>query len=276
MPFFMDRHDLTGATAVDVAKAHVKDLAFQDDHDVSYITYWFDDVRNTAFCLARAPDAGSMEAVHRASHGLIPAQIIEVEEGLVRQFMGSITTHPAGEPYVETAFRVILFTDLEGSTALTQRLGDAGAMTVLRRHDEVVRNALAQTNGSEVKHTGDGIMASYPSVAAALRGAVLIQRTLAGVEGDGPAFPAKVRIGIAAGEPVTERDDLFGAAVQLAARLCARAEPGSVLVSSAVRDLSAGKGFDFRKRGTLRLKGFDEPVRTFEVVWEPANSVTPE
>ena len=268
MPFFMDRHELADATAADVANAHIKDLAFQDRYDVDYITYWFDDVRHTAFCLARAPDAAAMAAVHRESHGGLPNQIIAVDESVVRQFMGGIATHAPGEPYVETAFRVILFTDLEGSTALTQRVGDAGAMTVLRRHDAAVREALAQHGGSEVKHTGDGVMASFPSVVGAIRAATTIQRTLGDQDGVPSGAQVGVRIGIAAGEPVTERDDLFGAAVQLAARLCGRAQPGSVLVSSAVRDLAVGKGFDFRKGGTLRLKGFDEPVRTFEVVWE--------
>ena len=268
MPYFMDRHDLVGSTAADVANVHLKDLAFQDRYDVDYVTYWFDDVQQTAFCLARAPDAGAMAAVHRESHGGLPNQIIEVDEAMVRQFMGGIATHPPGEPYVETAFLAILFTYLEGSTALTQRLGDAGAMAVLRRHDEVVRAALAQHGGSEVKHTGDGVMASFPTVTGALRAATQIQQALAApATGEGP-LPVGVRIGIAAGEPVTERDDLFGAAVQLAARLCGRAQPRSVLVSSAVRDLAVGKGFDFRKGGTLRLKGFDESVRTFEVVWE--------
>jgi class 3 adenylate cyclase len=78
---------------------------------------------------------------------------------------------------------------------------------------------------------------------------------------------------MSAGEPVTERNDLFGAVVQLAARLCSRAEPGSVLVSSAVHDLALGKGFVFRKRRRLSLKGFDEPVHIFEVVWQPPLSV---
>ena len=269
MPFFMDRHDLGDASAADVANAHVKDLAFQDRYDVDYITYWFDDVRHTAFCLARAPTAEAMAAVHRESHGGLPNQIIAVDDALVRQFMGGIATHPPGEPYVETAFRAIVFTDLEGSTALTQRLGDAGAMAVLRRHDAVVREALAAHGGSEVQHTGDGVMASFPSVTGALRAASQIQQSLSSAAPDGAEpLAVGVRIGIAAGEPVTERDDLFGAAVQLAARLCARAQPRSVLVSSAVRDLAVGKGFEFRKGGTLRLKGFDEPVRTFEVAWQ--------
>jgi class 3 adenylate cyclase len=73
---------------------------------------------------------------------------------------------------------------------------------------------------------------------------------------------------MSAGEPVTEGDDFFGAVVQLAARLTDRAKPGTVLVSSAVRDLALGKGFVFLKRGSLRPKGFAEPVQTFEVVWQ--------
>ena len=210
-----------------------------------------------------------MEAVHRASHGLVPNEIIEVDEAIVRQFMGGIAMHQPGEPYVETAFRAILFTDLEGSTKLTQQLGDAGAMSVLRRHDTVVRQALATTGGSAVKHTGDGAMASFQSVVGAIRGAILIQRGLT-APGAGEPMPVGVRIGISAGEPVTERSDLFGATVQLAARLCGRAVPGTILVSSAVHDLAVGKGFDFRKAGTMQLKGFDERIRTFEVLWRTA------
>jgi class 3 adenylate cyclase len=183
--------------------------------------------------------------------------------------MGGIVNHPPGEPYVETAFRTILFTDIEGSTSLTQELGDAGAMAVLRLHDQVVGAALALHGGSEVKHTGDGLMASFVSVVGGLRGAIEIQRRLAEADFD-HAARLRVRIGIAAGEPVTERDDLFGAAVQLAARLCQRARPGTVLVSNGVQGLALGKGFVFRKRGALRLKGFDEPVTTFEVVWDTA------
>lgn len=180
--------------------------------------------------------------------------------------MGRIVEHPPGEPYVETAFRTILFTDIEGSTSLTQRLGDARAMSVLRTHDEIVRAALDGHGGSEVKHTGDGLMAAFHSVVSGIESAVQIQQRLAGAT-DRLEVPVRVRIGISAGEPVTERGDLFGAAVQLAARLCSRAEPGAILVSGAVHDLALGKGFVFRKRGPLSLKGFDEPVQVFNVEW---------
>jgi len=262
----MDRHEFTGLTAAEAAAAHLKDLAIQDQFGVRFLTYWFDDERQTAFCLATAPDADALEAVHRASHGFMAYQIIEVDRRTVERFMGGIVDHPPGEPYVETAFRTILFTDIEGSTGLTQRLGDARAMSVLHAHDEIVRDALEPHGGSEVKHTGDGLMAAFRSVAGGIESAVKIQQGIAGAT-NRLGVQVRVRIGISAGEPVTEGDDLFGAAVQLAARLCSRAEPGSILVSGAVRDLALGKGFVFRKRGPLRLKGFDEPMQAFDVEW---------
>jgi class 3 adenylate cyclase len=267
----MDRHEFSGLTAAEAAAAHLKDLEVQDRFGVRFLTYWFDDERQTAFCLARAPDADAVESVHRASHGFMAYQIIEVDETLVDRFMGGIVEHPPGEPYVETAFRTVLFTDIVQSTTLTQRHGDARAMELLRAHDSIVRRALGRHRGSEVKHTGDGLMAAFPSVVGAIACAIEVQQRLAGRE-ERSSPPVSVRIGMAAGEPVTERDDLFGATVQLAARLCARAEPGSILVSSAVHDLALGKGFTFRSRGRLRLKGFDSPMPAFEVIWREDRS----
>lgn len=184
---------------------------------------------------------------------MIANQVIEVDGRAVRRFLGEIQEHLPGEAYVETAFRTIMFTDIAGSTALTQRLGDAAAMEALRAHDATVRQALDALEGSEVKHTGDGIMASFVSVARAIECSILIEQRLA-VHNEAAEVPIIVRIGLAAGEPVTERDDLFGAAVQLAARACGYAEPGCILVSGAVRDLALGKGFVFVDRGEALLK----------------------
>jgi len=266
MTFFLDRHDFDGVTAEDVAAAHLRDLEVQGRFDVRFLTYWFDDERQTVSCLAEAPDAEAVAAVHRESHGLIPNRIIPVDPSILQRFMGGIGTHPDGEPYVETAFRTILFTDIAASTRLTQRLGDANAMVVLRTHDRIVRRSLAHHGGSEVKHTGDGLMASFRSVADAIRAAIEIQRALARAEAETPG-QVRVRIGMAAGEPVTEGGDLFGATVQMAARLCARAEPGGILVSGGVHDLALGKGFAFGPHRRVRLKGFDEPASVYEVSW---------
>ena len=262
----MDRHEFTGLTATDAANMHLKDMELQDRFGVQLLTYWFDYDRQTAFCLANAPSAEAVRALHGASHGGIPTQVIEVDQRVVERFMGGISQHEPGQPYVETAFRTILFTDLEGSTSLTHQLGDARAMAVLRVHDEIIRDSVRQHGGSEVKHTGDGLMAAFPSVSGAIDSAVLMQRRFANEDEVG--FALRVRIGMAAGEPVTEDSDFFGAAVQLAARLADRAKPGTVLVSSTVRDLALGKGFEFLKRGRLRPKGFPDPVQVYEVVWQ--------
>jgi class 3 adenylate cyclase len=269
MPYFMDRHDGVDATPEELAGAHSLDLEVQAKHGVSYLSYWFDPSARSVFCFVEAPSADAAEAVHREAHGLMASQIIPVEGQAVMGFLGPAPAHPPGEPYVATAFRTILFTDIVGSTDMTQRLGDAVAMDVLRRHDRIVREALEQAGGTEVKHTGDGIMASFSSVTRAIECATAIQRGLEASNADAE-HSVEIRIGVSAGEPVTEADDLFGAAVQLAARACNHAAAGSILVSRAVHDLCLGKGFSFNELGSVELKGFDEPVPLFEVSWRDA------
>jgi class 3 adenylate cyclase/pimeloyl-ACP methyl ester carboxylesterase len=155
----------------------------------------------------------------------------------------------------------ILFTDMEGSTAMTQQLGDDRAQDLVREHNTAVRDALKAHAGREIKHTGDGIMASFASARGAVDCAIAIQRSLA--VGDS----VRVRIGLNAGEPVAEEQDLYGTSVQLAARVCAEANGGEILVSNVVRELAAGKGFLFNDRGESALKGFEDPVKLYEVRW---------
>ena len=271
MPIFMDLHDDLGdVTEEDILAAHRRDLELQDKHGVQFLTYWFNSPDGHAFCLVSAPTKEAAIACHKESHGLVPHKMIEVNRPTVTQFMGDWTTYvpngarlagPGSE--VDTGLRAIMFTDLVGSTDMSSRLGDHRALEVLRRHDEVVREALAATGGREVKHTGDGILASFTHVSRAVEAAIRIQSTfgadsreLAGV---------KLRVGISAGEPVAESNDIFGAAVSMAARICAHAGPGQILVSSTVKDLSIGKRFQFVDRGPIALKGFDEPIRLYKV-----------
>lgn len=268
MPMFMDRHDLEDASTDAVAQAHVQDLQVQDKHNVRYLSYWFDYERQHAFCLVEAPNAEAAEAVHREAHGLLAHNIVEVQPDRVHEFLGAPPSAPPGEPYEAVAFRTILFTDIVGSTALNQRLGDAQAMILLRRHNEIVRQGLARFSGREVKHTGDGIMASFMSAARGVECAIWIQQRLAASDDAGSGTGLKVRIGLAAGEPVAEDNDLFGAAVQLAARLCGRAEPGGILVSIGVRELCSGRQFSFSKPHSHELRGFDQPVPAHSVAWD--------
>ena len=264
MALFLDRHQAPGASAADIAAAHALDVAVQDAYGVRYVTYWFDDSRETVFCLAEGPDREALEAVHREAHGMVADSIIEVGMGPMNAFLGELPTYAAGEAYVESAVRAIVFTDLCDSTRKTQELGDVAFMGLLRVHDEIVREVLGRRGGREVKHTGDGIMASFPSVSAAVESGIDIQRSLKTRNADAE-HPIEVRIGISVGEPVTEGDDLFGATVQLSARLCDAASPGAIAVSTGVRELCVGKLFGFEAKGEIGLKGFAEPVAIFEV-----------
>jgi adenylate cyclase len=163
--------------------------------------------------------------------------------------------------------RAIVFTDMRGSVAQTIELGDQGHMVVLRAHNDIVRKALAEHGGREVKHTGDGVMAAFGSVSSAVEFAISAQRGFAAWNAEQDA-PLQVGVGISAGEPVTDdNDDLFGAVVQLAARLCGAADAGDIAVSIAVRELCLGKQFSFVERGPVALKGIPDPVPVYAVAW---------
>ncbi len=189
---------------------------------------------------------------HMVTVGAHREEIVEA----IAEFTGASGAPPDGP--APGGFQTILFTDLEGSTALTQRLGDEGAQEVLHGHNTAVRGALEANGGREVKHTGDGIMATFPSAVSAVQAAIAIQREMAGAE-------VRVRIGLNAGEPIAEDDDLFGLSVIKAARIGDRAEPGQVLVSRVVMELCEGKTFEFISMGDATLKGLDEPVALYEV-----------
>jgi class 3 adenylate cyclase len=267
----MDRHDFDhDVTADEVAAAHLKDLHVQDKYGVRYINYWLDYQKRTAFCLVDAPSRAAAEHVHHESHGLVANQIIEVDRDRFENFFGSIEEAEPGKPIANPAIRTILFTDIAGSVALTQRLGDEGAMQLLRLHDNIIQEALRQTGGRRVKHTGDGMMACFYSVARAAQCAITIQRALSEQANQFP-IPFLIRIGLTAGEPVDENDDLFGAAVQIAARICAACTPGAIFASSVVRDLSVGKGLRWKAHGEQYLPGLEEPLQLFELVWEQEN-----
>ena len=198
--------------------------------------------------------------------------------GAADEFLGEGEPSAAAPEPPPGVFRTILFTDVEGSTALTDRLGDAKGREVLREHERIVRECLAAHGGAEVKTMGDGFMASFASATRALECAVAIQRAFAewnaGV-GARHASPLQVRIGLNAGEPIAEEDpsgrgDLFGTAVIAAARIAAQAQGGEILVSDVVRQLVAGKGFLFASRGKTALRCFDDPVEVYEVRWTEA------
>src|SRR5437762_7054442 len=280
MPSYMDIHEIPGGvTAEEVAKAHAQDVKVQNKYGVSYHKYWVNEKEGKVFCLCHAPSAEAAEQVHREAHGMMPDKIIEVQPELAEGFLGGVETNAAGAVILpggganarDPGIRTVLFTDVVNSTTLTQSLGDEVALAILGVHDTIVRDALSALGGREVKHTGDGIMASFVSPAGAVRCAIQIQRELDKHAQANPDRQLKVRVGAAAGEPVEQHNDLFGITVQLAARLCAHAQPEQILVSNAIAELCLGKGLLFEDLGEVSLKGFGSPVRAHAAAWKQAN-----
>jgi class 3 adenylate cyclase/DNA-binding CsgD family transcriptional regulator len=164
----------------------------------------------------------------------------------------------------------LLFTDLTGSGALLRRLGDEAGEDLRRRHFRILREAVAETSGDEVKNLGDGLMVVFDSAVAASNCAISIQRAIERHNAAGGAHLG-VRVGIHVGEPIRDEDDYFGTAVVVAKRLCDAARPGQILASDLVRGLVSPKsGFAFLPAGDIPLKGMDETVSAFSVEWRDA------
>jgi len=161
----------------------------------------------------------------------------------------------------------ILFTDIEGSTALAQRLGDKAYHALLAEHNRILREQVTRHGGHEVKSMGDGFMVAFASAARALSCAVDIQKAFA--QHSKTAEEAiRVRIGLNTGESIEEAGDYFGTAVTLAARIAARAQGGQILVSEVVRTVGGSlAGVEFREAGRKQLKGIKGRQRVFEVGW---------
>jgi len=273
MPVYMDRHYVEGATRHAVADAHQKDLALQEKYDVKFMTYWFDETRCTAFCLIEAPNRETIERAHNEAHGLIPNEVLEVDPAVVEAFLGrikdppSVATAKTDGASVDAGFRAIMFTDLKDSTRMTMLYGDAKALHLVHVHNALIRNCLNTCRGREIKHTGDGLMASFESVSDAVECSIGVQKAFAAYNQEHREAPLYLRIGLSAGEPIEEHGDLFGKSVQLAARLCAHAEPGRTLIDQIALDHWAGKKLPLSDLGEVTPKGFDHAVRVYEIEW---------
>jgi class 3 adenylate cyclase len=152
----------------------------------------------------------------------------------------------------------VLFTDIVDSTRRAAEMGDSSWRSLLERHDTLFRRALERHRGREVKHTGDGFMATFDGPARAIRCAASVAEAMS-------SLGLEVRAGLHTGELEVMNGDIRGLAVHIAARVMDRAEPCEVLVSSTVKDLVVGSGIDFRDRGAHQLRGVPGEWRLFSV-----------
>ncbi len=257
MPIFMDRHEVPGATAADVAIAHQKDLGVQDKYKSRALTYWFDEERAVAFCLIEAPDAETVMRLHNEAHGLVPNRIIEVHSELVEAFLGRIgdpvtteTTGDLGIPvFQDTAFRTFLAVELKDVAILAVRYGAAVTHELLRACDGIISSAVQEHKCGRMTRSDDLYLVTFPSASDAVACARQIQSELhARVVGDDRASESNlsVGIGLSAGEPVADRSDLFGDAIQWAKRMCRLARDNRIFVTSAA-------GYEYRRENSFTL-----------------------
>ena len=273
MPIYMDRHHIgDGIAREDMVHAHDADLAIQHEYQAKFLTYWYDHKNKSVFCLVDAPNPEAIHRVHEAAHGSLPNEIIEVDLSDVESFLGRISDPQPNEEgiiYADHAFRVIMFTDLKGSTSMLTSLGDAKAIEYLETHDRIIREEIIAHNGREIKHTGDGFMVAFNSVDEAVRCAIHIQEKFTENNAAHPEFPLHVRIGLNAGQPVERSRDLFGVTVTLASRVCDHGDAPGILSAGIIYTLLHDEDLrsHFEEHSIISFKGFeiDHPIQVFNI-----------
>ena len=163
----------------------------------------------------------------------------------------------------------ILFSDMEGYTEMTERLGDLRAREILYAHNQIIREQVAKCGGFEVKSQGDGFMLAFAGASKALRCAVAIQQAFVDYDDRHPEEPIRVRMGLHTGEALKEADDFLGRTVIIASRIADEAKGGQILVSALLKELTDGTGeFEFGDLREVKLKGLTQTYRLYPVEWD--------
>jgi class 3 adenylate cyclase len=173
-----------------------------------------------------------------------------------------------GDPATATGTATLLFTDLVSSTELIDRVGDDAGGRLMNEHFAILRRAVMENGGEEVKSLGDGLMLAFSSAIGAVACAVAMQRRLTAHGRDVGIRAMGLRIGLNAGEVIRADGDYFGRPVVVAKRLCDQAGSGQIVLSEIVRSLVGSRGdYRFKALGRLQLKGLADPVNAFGLEW---------
>ncbi len=190
-------------------------------------------------------------------------------QSTINSIVAPLEREPDRERSSPAGSMTIVFTDIEGATAMVEELGDERWVEVLRVHNWIVRDRLRDFDGTEVKHQGDGFMLAFDSTRAALRFAIKLQRSFGEQAQTNPHYSVVVRIGMHTGFVIRELDDYIGRDVIIAARIADAARGGEILVSREVREFAAGEAdLVFGEERTLDLRGLREPHAVCAVGWE--------
>jgi AraC-like DNA-binding protein len=245
MPLYMDFHKFDHITIEDVKHAHMADVAVQEKYGVKYHQFWVNQEAGTVFCLCEGPDKETCETVHRAAHGNIACALVEVEPGFYELIMGS--NHKLDQDglvlnfdgSVDKGYRHVMVTSIQSiTTAKNSR--DINALKIPHEPRKLVNAKVAEFKGRKMEWAADDSLVNvFQTSADAVKCALEIQRAITGQKpnGNNEDWSVLFRIGISAGQPVTERDEFFGEAIKLAYRLSNLARKNQILLSSLANDL---------------------------------------
>ncbi len=229
---------------------------------------WLGDViAPTLIIYTRSGAITSVEQAREAAAAIPNARLVGINgsfspymvdrDAVLSSFGDFLGWQPSGEP-LASGTSIVVFTDIVASTEVVDRVGDEEGRNAIRSVEDLVAETAADLSGQVVKHLGDGSLLEFRSASNALDFARKVQVELSG--GD-----IKLRVGMAAGEPIHEDGDVHGAVVVVASRIADAAQPGQVFVSDGVKQLLLGKQYKFEDQGEHSLKGFDEPLRVWRL-----------
>jgi AraC-like DNA-binding protein len=247
MPIYMDRHDVSETvTAEHVAQLHLQDMKVQDQFGCRGLTYWFDAKRKTAFCLIEAPNMKALEDMHNHAHGQVPHRIIEVEPSIVESFLGRIEDPKKKEDTElniidDPAFRTIMIIELKQRVPLQAALEQF--QSALKDFKLEVTDLLGAFGGKPVKQTDYYYLVSFPSVSNAVHAAFNIQSVFHDASTSDLKNKIILKVGLSAGAPVTEKQQLFEDTIKMAEQMC-QVIKSEIVVTSEVRHLYESENAD--------------------------------
>jgi AraC-like DNA-binding protein len=239
MPIYMDRHDVSeGVTAEDLARLHQEDLKIQHEFSCRGFTYWFDGQRKTAFCLIEAPNADAIREMHDKAHGQVPHRVIEVDPILVESFLGRIadpekTANTELNIINDTGFRTIMVITI---SRLSLSVGQSAELkSSLDHFHRSITRIINDFSGSVIRHTENYVLVSFESVSHAVKAALDIQSGFGDPKNGFRKNTIDLKIGLSAGDPVTDKKLIFQDAIRLAERMC-KVVKGEVIVAPGVKE----------------------------------------
>jgi AraC-like DNA-binding protein len=240
MPIYMDRHDVSeDVTAEVVAKLHHEDLKIQHNYSCKGLTYWFDDVRKTAFCLIEAPDKQSLTAMHKNAHGEVPNQVIEVDANIVESFLGRIEDPENFDNTElniinEPAFRIIMAVGIKPYSF--HNLKKEILNVSLQKFNLSTLSTIKEFNGNVVNHSNDYFMVSFKSVSEAIKCALKVKHDFLEWQEKNNFNNIRLKTGVSAGSPVTNAKNLFDETVKTAERLH-HISMAKIMITNEIKEL---------------------------------------